>query len=174
MLAFKKVEDPTPGKNKVALDLTSTDVDAEVDRLVAAGATLVERRGEEGFRWVTMSDPDSNLFDVASAAEAATQYVGLTRRLGSPRSIGAKRGVLATDRREAANLVGRTSWGVSDAERLRRLAGRVAQERRCALLLLGLPDGPRRAVQRGERPEEALVRLVRPRDRPLATPARAP
>ena len=50
-LAFQKVEDPTPGKNKVHLDLTSTDVDAEVDRLVAAGATLVERRGEEGFRW---------------------------------------------------------------------------------------------------------------------------
>ena len=76
MLAFQKVDDPTPGKNKVHLDLTSGDVDAEVDRLVAAGATLVERRGEEGFRWVTMSDPHGNLFDVASAAEATTEYVG--------------------------------------------------------------------------------------------------
>ena len=75
MLAFQKVDDPTPGKNKVHLDLTSVDVDAEVDRLVAAGATLVERRGEEGFRWVTMSDPHGNLFDVASAAEA-TDDVG--------------------------------------------------------------------------------------------------
>ncbi len=76
MLAFQKVDDPTPGKNKVHLDLTSGDVDAEVDRLVAAGATLVERRGEEGFRWVTMSDPHGNLFDVASTAEATTEYVG--------------------------------------------------------------------------------------------------
>jgi DNA-binding MarR family transcriptional regulator len=76
MLAFQKVDDPTPGKNRVHLDLTSGDVDAEVDRLVAAGATLVERRGEEGFRWVTMSDPHGNLFDVAAAAEATTEYAG--------------------------------------------------------------------------------------------------
>ena len=76
MLAFQKVDDPTPGKNKVHLDLTSDDVDAEVDRLVAAGATLVERRGEEGFRWVTMSDPHGNLFDVAAAAEATAAYSG--------------------------------------------------------------------------------------------------
>lgn len=53
MLAFQKVDDPTPGTNKVHLDLTSADVDAEVGRLVAAGATLVERRGDEGFRWAT-------------------------------------------------------------------------------------------------------------------------
>ena len=39
-LAFQKVEDPTPGKNKVHVDLhTDDDLDAEVDRWVEAGAT---------------------------------------------------------------------------------------------------------------------------------------
>jgi DNA-binding MarR family transcriptional regulator len=76
MLAFQRVDDPTPGKNKVHLDLTSADVDAEVDRLVAAGATMVERRGDEQFRWVTMSDPHGNLFDVAADAEATADYSG--------------------------------------------------------------------------------------------------
>lgn len=71
MLAFQKVEEVTPGKNKVHLDLSAPDLDAEVDRLVAAGATLVERRGDESFRWVTLADPQGNLFDVAAAEQAA-------------------------------------------------------------------------------------------------------
>ena len=66
VLAFQKVDDPTPGKNRIHLDLTTEDVQAEVDRLVAAGATFVEHRGEESFRWATMSDPHGNLFDVAA------------------------------------------------------------------------------------------------------------
>ena len=41
LLAFQQVDDPTPGKNKVHLDLSTDDLDAEVERLVGAGATLV-------------------------------------------------------------------------------------------------------------------------------------
>lgn len=74
LMAFQKVEDPTPGKNKIHLDLTAEDLDAEVDRLVAAGATLVGRRGDASFAWATMTDPDGNQFDVASQAEAAASY----------------------------------------------------------------------------------------------------
>ena len=69
-LAFQKVPDPTPGKNKVHLDLTAEGLDAEVDRLVSAGATLVERRGDESFRWVTLRDPDGNEFCVAERGAA--------------------------------------------------------------------------------------------------------
>ena len=70
-LAFQKVPDPTPGKNRVHLDLSAPDLDAEVDRLVAAGATLVGRRGDESFRWVTLADPAGNEFCVArQGAEA--------------------------------------------------------------------------------------------------------
>jgi len=66
-LAFQKVPDPTPGKNRVHLDLVSPDLDAEVDRLLAAGASLVARRGDETFRWVTLADPHGNVFCVAEA-----------------------------------------------------------------------------------------------------------
>ena len=45
-MAFQKVDDPTPGKNKIHVDLMADDLDAEVERLVAAGAGLVERRGD--------------------------------------------------------------------------------------------------------------------------------
>jgi Glyoxalase-like domain len=65
MLAFQKVDDPTPGKNRLHLDLTASDLDAEVDRLLAAGAGLVERRGDASFRWVTLTDPHGNEFCVA-------------------------------------------------------------------------------------------------------------
>lgn len=67
-LGFQKVEDPTPGKNRIHLDLGADDLDAEVERLVAAGAGLVGRRGDEGFRWVTLADPQGNEFDVAQHA----------------------------------------------------------------------------------------------------------
>lgn len=67
-LGFQKVEDPTPGKNRIHLDLGADDLDAEVERLVAAGASLVGRRGDEGFRWVTLADPQGNEFDVAQHA----------------------------------------------------------------------------------------------------------
>ncbi len=71
LLSFQKVDDPTPGKNRVHLDLTAEDLDAEVDRLLGAGATLVARRGDENFRWVTLADPDGNQFCVAGAQEAS-------------------------------------------------------------------------------------------------------
>lgn len=64
-LAFQVVEDPTPGKNRIHLDLVAEDLDAEVDRLEAAGATVVARRGDESFRWVTLADPQGNQFCVA-------------------------------------------------------------------------------------------------------------
>ncbi len=69
LLAFQKVDDPTPGKNRLHLDLTADDLDAEVDRLVAVGAGLVERRGDEHFRWVTLTDPDGNEFCVSGTHE---------------------------------------------------------------------------------------------------------
>ncbi|HYH34220.1 MAG TPA: VOC family protein [Nocardioides sp.] len=71
-LAFQKVEDPTPGKNRVHLDLTSEgDLEVEVERLLAAGAGLVERRGDDSFRWVTLTDPDGNQFCVAGPQGSA-------------------------------------------------------------------------------------------------------
>lgn len=60
-----EVDEVTPGKNRLHLDLTAPDLDAEVDRLLAAGASLVARRGDESFRWVTLADPQGNEFCVS-------------------------------------------------------------------------------------------------------------
>lgn len=72
-LAFQLVGDPTPGKNKMHLDLAAPDLDAEVDRLLGVGATLVERRGDENFAWVTLADPQGNEFCVTSSAAAEAE-----------------------------------------------------------------------------------------------------
>src|SRR5919205_1171291 len=65
-LAFQKVDDPTPGKNRVHIDFSAADMEAEVKRLVDLGATETGR-GEAGpeFQWVVLADPDGNAFCVA-------------------------------------------------------------------------------------------------------------
>ena len=65
-LAFQKVPDPTPGKNRVHVDFTAADLDAEVERLVQAGAVETGRHSfGDDFRWVVLADPDGNAFCVA-------------------------------------------------------------------------------------------------------------
>jgi len=66
-LGFQKVSDPTPGKNRQHMDLGSADLDAEVERVLAAGATEVHRENMDGFRWVTFADPQGNQFCVSGA-----------------------------------------------------------------------------------------------------------
>lgn len=68
-LGFQKVPDPTPGKNRVHLDLHPADPEAAVDELVAAGATFVARHQEGSFSWAVLADPDGNQFCVSQPAE---------------------------------------------------------------------------------------------------------
>jgi predicted enzyme related to lactoylglutathione lyase len=70
-LGFQRVDDPTPGKNRLHLDLSAPDRVAEVARLVAAGATVVGENSFGDFPWTTLADPDGNLFDVAE--QSATE-----------------------------------------------------------------------------------------------------
>ncbi|WP_206188178.1 VOC family protein [Sanguibacter sp. HDW7] len=63
-LGFQRVDDPTPGKNRLHLDLHVTDRVAAVDELVALGARLVADHAEGGNEWTTLADPDGNLFCV--------------------------------------------------------------------------------------------------------------
>lgn len=67
-LAFQQVADPTPGKNKVHLDFSTDDVEAEVARLVGLGATETGRNSFGDFGWVVLADPDGNAFCVAPHA----------------------------------------------------------------------------------------------------------
>ena len=61
-LAFHYVPDPTPGKNRVHVDLFSDDIATEIDRLLDAGATLVSSVEQPGASWTVLADPDGNLF----------------------------------------------------------------------------------------------------------------
>lgn len=71
VLAFQKVPDPTPGKNRLHVDLAAADRDAEVERLLGDGATLVGRHEHEGFQWVVLADPDGNQFCVSQEHTAS-------------------------------------------------------------------------------------------------------
>ncbi|QBF45485.1 VOC family protein [Janibacter limosus] len=65
MLAFQKVADPTPGKNRMHLDLGTPDLDGATRLLLEGGASHVADHESDGFRWVTLADPDGNEFCIA-------------------------------------------------------------------------------------------------------------
>ena len=64
-LLFVRVPEPKAGKNRWHLDLSATDLDAELERLLGLGATVVHRKSEWGASWVTLRDPEGNEFCVA-------------------------------------------------------------------------------------------------------------
>jgi hypothetical protein len=59
-LFFQLVPESKVVKNRVHLDLTTDDADAEVDRLTRLGARVL---GDHD-RWITLADPDGNEFCV--------------------------------------------------------------------------------------------------------------
>ena len=75
-LGFHRVPDPTPGKNRIHVDFEAADRQTEVDRLVAAGATVVNTvqwPGADGMGpmvWTVLADPDGNQFCVADQTDA--------------------------------------------------------------------------------------------------------
>lgn len=65
-LGFQRVADPTPGKNRVHIDLAATvDLEDEIARLIEAGAEEIARHNFEHSGWVVMSDPEGNHFCVS-------------------------------------------------------------------------------------------------------------
>lgn len=73
-LYFMKVPEPKVGKNRLHVDLvTSGSMEAEVKRLVQAGAQLVEVRQDPVSHdnpdtWTVMRDPEGNEFCVTSTS----------------------------------------------------------------------------------------------------------
>jgi hypothetical protein len=67
-LLFMRVPDAKRVKNRVHLDLTPDDPaphvrDAEVERIIALGATIVDdHRRPDGKGWVVLADPEGNEF----------------------------------------------------------------------------------------------------------------
>jgi predicted enzyme related to lactoylglutathione lyase len=67
-LGFQRVDDPTPGKNRVHIDFSAPDKEVDVKRLVRLGATEIGRHNiGDDYTWVTLADPEGNAFCVASA-----------------------------------------------------------------------------------------------------------
>ena len=69
-LLFIQVDDPTPGKNRIHIDLAADDVTAEATRLVELGAGAADVtpdgafawREANGIPWLTLADPEGNEF----------------------------------------------------------------------------------------------------------------
>jgi predicted enzyme related to lactoylglutathione lyase len=67
MLLIQGVAEPKAGKNRMHLDVHVDDVAAEVERLVALGATRVgDGAIGDSVTWVRMLDPEGNEFDLAA------------------------------------------------------------------------------------------------------------
>ena len=64
---FTRVPEPKGAKNRMHLDVTAPDPEAEVLRLVGLGATRVADMDEYGYTWTVMTDPEGNEFCVAKA-----------------------------------------------------------------------------------------------------------
>jgi predicted enzyme related to lactoylglutathione lyase len=69
-LLFLRVPDPTPGKNRVHIDLRPDDRDAEVERLISLGAKRTDIGQGPDVTWVVLADPEGNEFCVLTALTA--------------------------------------------------------------------------------------------------------
>ena len=63
-LIFVPVPEGKTVKNRLHIDIGAPEVDAEVARLTALGATVVRKVSEHGMQWTVMLDPESNAFCV--------------------------------------------------------------------------------------------------------------
>ena len=71
-LLFQRVSEPKSVKNRVHLDLTAEDEEAEVERLVTLGAARVGRIERDGGGWTVMVDPEGNEFCVERVQPVAS------------------------------------------------------------------------------------------------------
>jgi hypothetical protein len=73
-ILFLRVKDPTPGKNRVHVDLAARRPHDEIERLVRLGASLVDQpvdgkprwREGNGINWVVLRDPEGNEFCIGA------------------------------------------------------------------------------------------------------------
>jgi hypothetical protein len=65
-LTFHQVPEAKTVKNRLHLDLISSEFAAESDRLLSLGATRVADVERDGARWRTFRDPEGNEFDLVA------------------------------------------------------------------------------------------------------------
>jgi predicted enzyme related to lactoylglutathione lyase len=67
-LLFHQVPERKVVKNRVHLDLATTEYDAETDRLIGLGAVQLNDIEQGDSRWRTFADPEGNEFDLVARA----------------------------------------------------------------------------------------------------------
>ncbi|MGW6745565.1 VOC family protein [Streptomyces sp. NPDC055025] len=65
-LSFHQVPEPKSVKNRLHLDLVTTEFEAESKRLTALGATPLNDVDKGTVRWTTFADPEGNEFDLVA------------------------------------------------------------------------------------------------------------
>ena len=65
-LMFHKVPEGKTVKNRVHFDLQAADAVAEADRLTSLGAQQIRSLAENNYRWISLSDPEGNEFDLVA------------------------------------------------------------------------------------------------------------
>ena len=63
-LAFHRVPEAKTVKNRLHLDLITTDFDTETERLLSLGARRIRDVEQGGARWTTFADLEGNEFDL--------------------------------------------------------------------------------------------------------------
>ncbi|RJO77981.1 VOC family protein [Nocardia panacis] len=66
ILMFIQVPERTPGKNAIHLDLHAPDWREQARRAIELGAERIGEFDEWGSQWITLADPEGNLFDIAA------------------------------------------------------------------------------------------------------------
>ena len=69
-VSLQQVPEPRVGKNRLHFDLYTDDQTGEVTRLLALGATLLPRAAVAGEDFVSLVDPEGNVFDVIDHRDA--------------------------------------------------------------------------------------------------------
>ncbi|MFC4376744.1 VOC family protein [Nocardia halotolerans] len=64
LLMFIQVPDKTPGKNAMHLDFHSAQWRDYVERAISLGGRHIADFDAYGQQWVTLADPEGNLFDI--------------------------------------------------------------------------------------------------------------
>jgi predicted enzyme related to lactoylglutathione lyase len=68
LLLFHRVPEPKTVKNRLHLDLATTDAAGQTEWLIGLGAKVLHVFEEDGrHRWTTFADPEGNEFDLVSA-----------------------------------------------------------------------------------------------------------
>jgi predicted enzyme related to lactoylglutathione lyase len=74
-MMFIQVPEGKTAKNRMHLDLASSDLQADLEHLLALGATRVHDKEEWGVAWTTLRDPEGNEFCIAAHRDETVRFV---------------------------------------------------------------------------------------------------